>query len=317
MDVRTTTFGAPLTGAERPQARRCDIKVLAMSTEQSRNDLLPLSLFPVAERRAVRVVLTDIDDTLTVEGYLPAQAYAAMERLREAGLLVIPVTGRPAGWCDMIARLWPVDGVVGENGAFYFRYHKSQRRMERVYARDEATRQRDREGLRRVRMRVLQEVEGCRVAADQPYREADLAIDFAEDVAPLPREAVERIVRIFEEEGAQAKVSSIHVNGWFGSYDKLSMARRMLAEQFGIDVDNPDGNRSVVFSGDSPNDEPLFGFFHHSVAVANFLDFIDLVVHKPRWLTPSRGGEGFSELADALLSARSPSRRETPSSAFV
>lgn len=275
-----------------------------MQMRQPQTVLLPLSQFPATERRAIRTVLTDIDDTLTVDGYLPAQAYSAMERLRATGLLVIPVTGRPAGWCDMIARMWPVDGVIGENGAFYFRYLKEERRMARVYARDEATRRRDRDGLKRIESRVLKEVAGCRISVDQPYREADLAVDFAEDVGPLKPDLVERIVRIFEEEGAQAKVSSIHVNGWFGSYDKLSMARRMLAEQFGIDVDEPEGNRSIVFSGDSPNDEPMFGFFWHSVAVANFLDFVDSVIHKPRWLTSSRGGEGFSELAAALLAAR-------------
>ncbi|HEX5515171.1 MAG TPA: HAD-IIB family hydrolase [Gammaproteobacteria bacterium] len=272
---------------------------------QPQTVLLPLSQFPAAERRAIRAVLTDIDDTLTVDGYLPAQAYSAMERLRATGLLVIPVTGRPAGWCDMIARMWPVDGVIGENGAFYFRYLKEERRMTRVYARDEATRRRDRDGLKRIESRVLSEVAGCRISVDQPYREADLAVDFAEDVGPLKPADVARIVRIFEEEGAQAKVSSIHVNGWFGSYDKLSMARRMLAEQFGIDVDEPEGNRSIVFSGDSPNDEPMFGFFRHSVAVANFLDFVDSVIQQPRWLTSSRGGEGFSELAAVLLAARS------------
>ncbi|WP_142846776.1 HAD-IIB family hydrolase [Telmatospirillum sp. J64-1] len=271
--------------------------------EQTRTVLLPLDLFPLAERRAVRAVLTDIDDTLTHDGYLPAKAYEAMEKLRAAGYLVIPVTGRPAGWCDLIARLWPVDGVVGENGAFYFRYLKEQRRMLRVYTRDEETRRADKHGLKRIEGRVLAEIPGCRISVDQPYREADLAVDFAEDVQPLPREDIERIVRIFEEEGAQAKVSSIHVNGWFGSYDKLSMARRIMAEQFGIDIDTPEGNRSVVFSGDSPNDEPMFAFFRHSVAVANFMAFADRVQHQPQWLTRSCGGEGFSELAACLIEA--------------
>ena len=67
-------------------------------------------------------MLADIDDTLTTHGKLTAAAYAALERLQRAGKLVIPITGRPAGWCDHIARMWPVDAVVGENGAFYMRY---------------------------------------------------------------------------------------------------------------------------------------------------------------------------------------------------
>ncbi|HEV7820000.1 MAG TPA: HAD hydrolase family protein, partial [Burkholderiales bacterium] len=81
-----------------------------------------LAEFPGAERARIRGVFCDIDDTLTTGGKLTAAAYAALEALQRAGLLVVPITGRPAGWCDQIARMWPVHAVVGENGAFYFRY---------------------------------------------------------------------------------------------------------------------------------------------------------------------------------------------------
>jgi len=264
--------------------------------------LRPLAEFPAADRARVRVVMTDIDDTLTEHGRLPAESYAAMERLHQAGLLVIPVTGRPAGWCDLIARQWPVDGVVGENGAMYFRYLDRERRMERAYAKDAATRAADRTRLSRIRDEVLAEVPGAALAADQAYREADLAIDYCEDVAPLPAAAVERIVAIFERHGATAKVSSIHVNGWFGSYDKLSMARRLLAEAFGIDAGA--AREQIVFAGDSPNDSPMFGFFPNAVGVANVLDFAAGLRHKPRWVASRRAAAGFAELAEALLAAR-------------
>ena len=59
----------------------------------------PLSEFPIDARRAIKGVLCDIDDTLSTEGRITAEAYSAMERLQKAGLLVIPVTGRPAGCC--------------------------------------------------------------------------------------------------------------------------------------------------------------------------------------------------------------------------
>ncbi|MEA2782082.1 MAG: hypothetical protein QOK29_3626 [Rhodospirillaceae bacterium] len=264
--------------------------------------LRPIADFPAAERAQVRVVLTDIDDTLTDRGRLPAASYSALERLREAGLFVVPVTGRPAGWCDMIARQWPVDGVVGENGALYFRYIETERRMLRVYARDQGTRAADRARLDRIRDRVLAVVPGAAVATDQAYREADLAIDYCEDVAPLDAAAVERIVENFVQEGATAKVSSIHVNGWYGDYDKLSMTRRFLLEALQVDPDA--GREAIAFVGDSPNDAPMFGFFSHSVGVANVLDFADRLLHKPRWVTRSRGAAGFVELADALLAAR-------------
>jgi len=215
---------------------------------------------------------------------------------------VIPVTGRPAGWCDHIARMWPVDAVVGENGAFWFRHDAAARKLAKRYVIGDAERRRRAERMEAIAARIVREVPGCAIASDQPYREADLAIDFREDVAPLPREAVARIVAIMVAEGLTAKVSSIHVNGWFGGYDKLSTARLMLREVFGIDADR--AREAIVFAGDSPNDQPMFGFFPNSVGVANVREMEDLMTQLPAYITPSRGAKGFAELAEALLEAR-------------
>ena len=264
--------------------------------------LKPLAEFPTADRRAVIAVLADIDDTLTNEGRLEAVAYTALEQLRAAGLLVIPVTGRPAGWCDLIARQWPVDAVVGENGAFWFRHDPKAGKLVKRYVVSDAERTARAQKLDAIARRILAEVPGCAISADQRYREADLAIDFCEDVPRLPREAVAKIVSLMEAEGLTAKVSSIHVNGWFGGYDKLSTARLMLKETFGIDAE-ADKTR-IVFAGDSPNDHPMFAYFPNAVGVANVRDMADLMTSLPRWVTPSRGGRGFAELAEALLEAR-------------
>src|SRR6476469_2545152 len=121
----------------------------------------PITELPVDVRRGVRAVLTDIDDTLTEHGRLPAVAYTAMARLKQAGLAVVPITGRPAGWCDLIARQWPGDGVVGENGAFYFRYDDTTRAMVRRYANDYAGRRKDRQARGAIRDAVLAEVPGA------------------------------------------------------------------------------------------------------------------------------------------------------------
>jgi HAD superfamily hydrolase (TIGR01484 family) len=262
----------------------------------------PLNEMPADTRRDIAVVLTDIDDTLTEHGRLPAKAYSALERLKLAGFIVAPITGRPAGWCDLIARQWPVDGVVGENGAFYFRHDDKERRLIRHFAKSVRERTHDAARLDEIRRAVLAEVPGAAVAADQPFRVADLAIDFREDVPPLPRADVLKIVSIFERFGATAKISSIHVNGWFGGYDKLSTSRQFLADCFGFDIDR---NRSrVVFAGDSPNDSPMFGFFENSVGVANVRDFKDDLPAPPAYLTKGRGADGFAELADLLIAAR-------------
>ena len=258
--------------------------------------------FPAQTAAAVRVVLTDIDDTLTSDGRLPADAYHALEQLHEAGFQVAPITGRPAGWCDMIARFWPVSGVVGENGAFYFAYDPETRKMRRQYFAPPDERKRNRDRLDRIKQRVLREVPGSAVSADQAYRDVDLALDFCEDVPPLAMTEVDRIKQIVEQEGATAKISSIHVNCWFGDFDKLSMSRRFSREVLKFDLDRE--KHRVVFCGDSPNDAPMFEFFPNSCGVANVLDFRDRLEVEPAWITTERGGAGFVEIAEVLLEAR-------------
>ena len=263
--------------------------------------LRPLAEMPETVRRSIRGVLADIDDTLSTHGRLTAAAYTALERLRAAGKLVIPITGRPAGWCDHIARMWPVDAVVGENGAFYMRRDDGTRTLVRRFAADDATRHAQRARLAAIAERIVTAVPGCALASDQRYREADLAIDFCEDVPRLPRAAVERIVALMGAEGLTVKVSSIHVNGWFGTYDKLTMTRTLLAEAFRVDLDAE--RERFVFVGDSPNDAPMFAFFPHAVGVANVREFADRIATLPAWVTRGEAGAGFAELAAALLAA--------------
>ena len=274
--------------------------------------MMPLAACPRDVLAAIDGVLTDIDETLSTDGRLTADAYGALEGLKRAGFRVIPVTGRPAGWCDHIARFWPVDAVVGENGAFWMWHDRRAGKLSTCFVQTDAERAEGRRRLEAVRARVLHEVRGAAIASDQPYRAADLAIDFCEDVPALPHDSIRRIVEIFEAEGARAKVSSIHVNGWFGNYDKLTTTQAMMGELFGVDLETT--RNAYVFSGDSPNDEPMFGFFANGVGVANVRDFAADMKHLPRWVTTARSGAGFVELADALLAARygsgGPTRNE-------
>jgi HAD superfamily hydrolase (TIGR01484 family) len=265
--------------------------------------LAPLASLPVDARAGIRGVLADIDDTISTHGKITAEAYGAMERLRSAGMLVVPITGRPAGWCDHIARMWPVDAVVGENGALYMRYDAAGRRLVRRFAVDDETRRANRVRLAAIGAKILAAVPGTALASDQLYREADLAIDFCEDVPPLSRTAIDRVVALMEAEGMTAKVSSIHVNGWFGAYDKLAMTKTLFAEAFGIDLDRE--RDRFVFVGDSPNDAPMFAYFPNSVGVANVRAFADRIATLPAYVTEHDAGAGFAELARLLLAARS------------
>ena len=264
--------------------------------------MLQLSECSSTSLARIRGVFTDIDDTLTSDGTLTAAAYAALERLHRAGLIVVPITGRPGGWCDHIARMWPVSAVVGENGAFYFIHDRARAHLERRFRDDAPTRHENRKRLAVIGARILREVPGCALASDQPYREADLAIDFCEDVTRLPDAAVDRIIAIMQEAGMTARLSSIHVNGWFGEYDKLGMTRTLLAERFDCELDA--ARDTFLFIGDSPNDAPMFDYFPLSVGVANVRDFAARLTHPPKYVTSARAGEGFAEMVEAVLQAR-------------
>ena len=249
----------------------------------------------------IRGVFCDIDNTLTTDGRLTAEAYSALERLRAAGKLVVPITSRSAGWCDHIAHMWPVDAVVGENGAFYFCYDAAARRLVRRFLDDEATRAENRAGLEAVRDRILREVPGSAVASDQPFRETDLAIDFCEDVPRLFAAAVERIVIIMEASGLTATLGSTHVIGRFGHHEALGTIRTLMRERFGVDLDQPGARADYVFVGASPDDAPMFAFFPHSVGVANVRDFLERMPAQPKFVTKARCGAGFAELAEMII----------------
>jgi HAD superfamily hydrolase (TIGR01484 family) len=245
----------------------------------------------------IKVLFCDIDGTLTQDGRLPANSYDAMWKLHDAGVHVVPVTGRPAGWCELIARLWPVIGVIGENGALYFRYHNSE--MQRRYSITEEKIRVYRERLNIIRDRVLKEVKGTKVASDQFGRIFDLAIDFAEDVPKLADKDILRIKTICEEGGAIAKISNIHVNCWFGDYDKLSMVRLFLKEVLNKTLE--ESQQAVAFIGDSPNDEPMFKAFQNSFAVANIREFESSLTSKPQYVADFPEALGFVQTASCLL----------------
>ncbi len=245
---------------------------------------------------------TDIDDTLTTNGLLPSSSLEAVWALHEAGIKVVPITGRPAGWCDHIARMWPVEGVIGENGAFYFSYDRKNLKVERVYNLSEDERIQCIEGLLRIRRRVLEEVSGCAIASDQDYRLFDLAIDYCEDVSPLDQDALKRIIEIIEEEKAVYKISSIHINCWYGQYDKVSCLKRFLMDKTGKAVN--EYQKRVFFVGDSPNDEPIFRELNYTGAVANIKKFLDSMKAHPLYLTSGESGNGFREMVQVLLEKR-------------
>lgn len=254
------------------------------------------------QSKNIQIVFTDIDGTLTDDGRLSGETYQKMWALQKSGIDLVPVTGRPAGWCEMIARQWPVFAVVGENGGFYFRYDTGLKKMRRFFLDDTTKRQSNREKLERIKTKILKDVPGCAVASDQFCRILDLAIDFSEDVPALSHEKVKLIERIFLEGGAQAKISHIHVNGWFGSHNKILACKELLAREFKMKEEA--AKQVSCFVGDSPNDEPSFEFFPISFGVANVKDFEREMKFLPTFIAPSRGGTGFNEIATRIMALK-------------
>ncbi|MCL1929066.1 MAG: HAD-IIB family hydrolase [Treponema sp.] len=263
----------------------------------------PIATMSNAEAAYIRYVLMDIDDTLTTEGKLSAAAYSALWDLHDAGLKVIPITGRPAGWCDLIAREWPVDGVVGENGALVFWLEDgkgTQRKVSKQEFHPNAVHN-DHPVLKRIKKRAMMEVPGIRMAKDQFARLFDIALDFAEEEPVLSLETAEKVRAIAAEEGAVAKISSIHVNVWMGNYNKLSMTELFLQKKFNWTKND---DNTVIFVGDSPNDEPMFARFPMSCGVVNVKHYGELIQHLPAFVSQKESGEGFAEITETLLKKR-------------
>jgi len=252
-------------------------------------------------------IFFDIDDTFSLRGKILPEAFSALWKAKQAGLVTVPITGRPAGWADHMARMWPVDGVVGENGAFYFFVDREAGRMrKRFHQEDPARRAQDRTRLESIyREEVQTRYPQTRLASDQPYRETDLAVDFCEDVRPpLSLREAESIRALFEARGARAKVSSIHVNAWLGDYDKLVACKRFARERLGLSLERE--KHRFLFCGDSPNDGPMFAFFPLSVGVAGVRRYLEagIMDPPPRFVSSRDGSLGFAQIVERVLAGR-------------
>jgi HAD superfamily hydrolase (TIGR01484 family) len=249
-------------------------------------------------------VLTDIDDTLTTDGAITADALQALHRLAAAGVPVVAVTGRPVGWSERFvagSRAWPVAAIVAENGAVALVPDAgAPSGFRKRYRQDADTRAGDHERLQAVLERIEREIPGARRAADSSGRETDIAIDHAE-FARLDAPTVDRVVGAMQAEGLTATVSSIHVNGWLGDHDKPSGAAWIVRELWGRDL-MAERDR-WVFVGDSRNDEGMFATFPQSVGVANIARVWPLLRHRPRWITLGERGAGFAEVVQAVFGA--------------
>ena len=275
----------------------------------------PLADWPSDAQRKITGVFTDIDDTLTTDGAITPDALQALAQLKAAGLAVIAITGRPVGWCESIAATWPVDAIVAENGAVALVRDKAAdetdrqpssdgpRPLSKLYQQTAGTRATNLARMQQIGARVMFAVPGAFVTRDSVGRETDLAFDYHEH-ARLTPETVQRVVDLLKGYGMHTTVSSIHIHGCFGDFNKWQGAnwvvRELLQRDLAQDLDR------WVFVGDSGNDQAMFEHFTHSVGVANIRRFADQLTHLPRYITPSERGAGFAQVAQAILEQRLP-----------
>lgn len=259
---------------------------------------------PLAEWRpsSINGVFTDIDDTLTTEGAITAEALQALADLKAAGLHVVPITGRPVGWSEPFVQNWPVDAIVAENGAVGLT-HSSATGLRKLYQQDAKTRSANFARMQTVLSEIERNVPGSGRSQDSAGRETDIAIDHSE-FTQLPPSAIEDVVRLMRSAGMTATVSSIHINGWFGEHSKLTGARWIVQALWGRDLDAEIDQ--WVYVGDSTNDQVMFEHFPHSVGVANIRRFESQLTHPPRYITQGERGAGFSELVQHLLHSQRP-----------
>ena len=276
--------------------------------------LKPLSDWSLPERTPLVGILTDIDDTLSTEGAVPAPVVQALADLKAAGLHVIPITGRPVGWSVPFAAAWPVNAIVAENGAVALVADQEnsgqiglegttdkRQQLSKIYQQDGATRSANFVRMQQVLARIEAVVPGARRATDSGGRETDIAIDHSE-FTQLPQAQIDQCVQLMRAAGMSATVSSIHINGWFGAHNKWEGARWIVRTLFGRVLE--DETDRWVYVGDSTNDQVMFEHFGHSVGVANIARFVAQLQHLPRYVTQGARGAGFAELVHHLLAAR-------------
>jgi HAD superfamily hydrolase (TIGR01484 family) len=258
----------------------------------------PISSWPISERQKIVGVFTDIDDTLTTEGAITPDALQALHQLKAAGLMVIPITGRPVGWSMPFASTWPVDALVAENGAVALVHNAQTNKVSKIYQQDQATRNHNFEQMKRIAQKVLKEIPGTVMAHDLAGRETDIAFDHSE-FHHLSTQQIQQVVTLLQQEGMTATVSSIHINAWFGDHNKWHGAQWILKELTGRDLTQE--LDQWVYVGDSTNDQVMFEHFTHSVGVANIKRFENELKHLPKFIASKERGAGFAEVANALL----------------
>jgi HAD superfamily hydrolase (TIGR01484 family) len=247
----------------------------------------PFSSFPASVLARIRVLATDVDDTVTKDGKIPSSTVECLEALGRAGLTVALVTGRPAGWAQALAAYLPAVRVaVAENGLVAFDGEGGRMELGPRRGPDFLTRLADNSA--RVR-----DAFGLEVTPDDAFRLFERAFVRPASFDAAALVASDRLV----EPGFEVMASSIHIHvrpsGWGKAEGLLAVLRSIEPEASAAPDD------FVLFTGDSSNDRSLFARLRRtSVGVANVTAYLDeLGDDRPAYVTASTaalGGPGVA-----------------------
>jgi HAD superfamily hydrolase (TIGR01484 family) len=257
--------------------------------------MLPLERLDRDEAKRLTGLLFDLDDTLLDGSRLSEKAYSSLFRLREGGLVLVGVTGRPSGWAEVLARQWPVDGMVAENGAIACDLMGDRLRLVDFAAGERVSR---RARLEAIASELRNRFPWLRPTDDSAARRTDVAFDIGEHER-VPAADITVVREAARELGARTITSSVHLHVTLDGANKAAGAARFLAARFGWDITASLGR--LAYIGDSENDEACFSAFHTTIAVSNFRGRPTVL---PRFVTRAPKGEGFAEAAALILARR-------------
>lgn len=252
----------------------------------------PLAELERKDALDLRGLLFDLDDTFIDEGRITEAAYSALFRLREAGLELYIVTGRPLGWVRLFTRLWPIQGGVAENGGALV---VDGEHLDFVTPAERAKR---RARLDELVALVKTTFPSLPPVRDPSERLSDFTFDIGEHARVEPA-LIEEAAAFARERGATVFVSSVHFHVGMDPVDKASGAVALLRHLTGVDPTL--ALARYAFVGDSENDAACFGAFRLTFGVANLRGRPTL---RPRFVTRGARSAGFAELARTLGALR-------------
>lgn len=244
--------------------------------------------FSEEEKKRIQYVISDVDDTITSNGRISPFTLGALYSLRRKEKNTFLVTGGSYGWGDCYMRQWPVDGVIAESGAVLFVRDEDdsvQALFNPIINQAEVIKKKN---------ELLKKTEGLPLSSDQPAR----LFDIAYDKNKMDEAEIKVLKNILSFSGAYYSESSIHINAWFGDYNKLSAVKYFLSKVYKI-KENDLLNKGI-YVGDSFNDQELFGYFPTSIGMHSVEEKRNEFKTLPLYITEEGSGLGFCSVVEAL-----------------